>query len=554
MRGHVIPQDEFFNDVNLEDRIPSQHPLSEIKEMVDSTVKELSPTFNALSSATGRPSIPPMSLIKATLASHSVLDPERNSDHGTYGPRPARSMVCQSRGRRQDLDVRSASHESGATVMETSIRSWTTCLLTLLMILATVQVKAQTWEKMKMQLPGNYSLLERCAISFATKDIGWLTTTGNDPKTNKPTSFIFKTTDGGNNWLYMTENIGIPFVLDSNTMWANAANNILLKSSNGGNTWDSLQQQNTFGTLYFFDEDHGVAFGRPLDNTSWTTSDGGRSWSTGDSVTHFICLNDICFVNKNSGWFVGDCPPTGADAGMIAHTSDGGSRWEYQEYSPNYTPWLYGVDFIDSLHGFASGPAHILHTTDAGKSWRNQTIMVDGKDVAFVTSTIGFITGKAGIILSTKDAGMTWRITNTGTDADFMKLAAVKRDRYIYAIGKNTARQFILVRSDVSEILNYNEHAESGPTNLEIGGAFPNPFNESATITLKSNVSASVEIVVRSVLAGEIYRTTYDLIQGEVCSWTLKPRDYQQTAASGLYIVTARLKNEQKHMILNYVK
>lgn len=47
--------------------VPSDHPIREIKHLCDVTLAEMSPTFDAMYSASGRPSIPPERLLKATL-------------------------------------------------------------------------------------------------------------------------------------------------------------------------------------------------------------------------------------------------------------------------------------------------------------------------------------------------------------------------------------------------------------------------------------------------------------------------------------------------------
>ena len=59
MRGAGIQQDTLFSTVIPEERVPSDHPLRPIREMVNTTLKELDEEFNALYSDLGRDSIPP---------------------------------------------------------------------------------------------------------------------------------------------------------------------------------------------------------------------------------------------------------------------------------------------------------------------------------------------------------------------------------------------------------------------------------------------------------------------------------------------------------------
>jgi transposase len=67
MRGADKRQRAMLVVMNLEQRIPKGHPLRRIKALADAALKELSPVFDAMYSAVGRPSIPPERLLKSSL-------------------------------------------------------------------------------------------------------------------------------------------------------------------------------------------------------------------------------------------------------------------------------------------------------------------------------------------------------------------------------------------------------------------------------------------------------------------------------------------------------
>jgi transposase len=67
MRGKQTPQQGFFSYVSPEQRVPKDHPLRPLRTLVNTTLSELSPVFSKLYSHTGRPSIPPEMLLRATL-------------------------------------------------------------------------------------------------------------------------------------------------------------------------------------------------------------------------------------------------------------------------------------------------------------------------------------------------------------------------------------------------------------------------------------------------------------------------------------------------------
>jgi transposase len=67
MRGQVDSQHQFFLMINLEEKIPQEHPLRAIKERCNTILKDMRDDFNAAYSRMGRPGIPPERLLKALL-------------------------------------------------------------------------------------------------------------------------------------------------------------------------------------------------------------------------------------------------------------------------------------------------------------------------------------------------------------------------------------------------------------------------------------------------------------------------------------------------------
>jgi transposase len=74
MRGADKRQRAMLVVINPEQRIPQDHPLRRIKALADAALKELSPVFDEMYSAVGRPSIPPerLSKVSVLMALHTV--------------------------------------------------------------------------------------------------------------------------------------------------------------------------------------------------------------------------------------------------------------------------------------------------------------------------------------------------------------------------------------------------------------------------------------------------------------------------------------------------
>ena len=66
MRGKTDRQ-ATFTAITPDLKVPKNHPIRRIRALVDPILKELSPAFDAMYVETGRPSIPPEHLLKATL-------------------------------------------------------------------------------------------------------------------------------------------------------------------------------------------------------------------------------------------------------------------------------------------------------------------------------------------------------------------------------------------------------------------------------------------------------------------------------------------------------
>ena len=67
MRGEERRQRMMLMVMEPGDRVPTEHPLRRVKELSDAVLAQLSPLFDEMYSAIGRPSIPPERLLKGSL-------------------------------------------------------------------------------------------------------------------------------------------------------------------------------------------------------------------------------------------------------------------------------------------------------------------------------------------------------------------------------------------------------------------------------------------------------------------------------------------------------
>ena len=67
VRGRHEPQVTMLAFIDLETRVPPDHPLRVIKKLADQALKALAPNLDRMYADVGRPSIPPERLLKSSL-------------------------------------------------------------------------------------------------------------------------------------------------------------------------------------------------------------------------------------------------------------------------------------------------------------------------------------------------------------------------------------------------------------------------------------------------------------------------------------------------------
>ncbi len=176
---------------------------------------------------------------------------------------------------------------------------------------------------------------------------------------------ILFTTDGGANWTQQAQlssiiYYGIDFA-DPYHGWVVGQNGTILHTTNRGANWEP-QISGTSDQLRavdFVDTLNGWAVGS--DGWAIYTTNGGLNWIQ-KTFPHSTVLTHVSFIDSLHGWMVGD-------DGTIFYTSDLGVNWI--THSTNSIS-LRGINFADTLTGWATGYCGIIKTTDGGENWISQ--------------------------------------------------------------------------------------------------------------------------------------------------------------------------------------
>lgn len=120
---------------------------------------------------------------------------------------------------------------------------------------------------------------------------------------------------------------------------------------------------------------------------------------------------DVFFLptNQQFGWACGF-------DGHIAITTDGGNVWNASIIQGK--PFLESIHFVDSKHGFTSGPGGVYRTIDGGISWTNITSFTNMSQIwgcYFVDKDNGMYVGggcngSAQVFVRTTDGGNSWSV------------------------------------------------------------------------------------------------------------------------------------------------
>ncbi|HLT24843.1 MAG TPA: YCF48-related protein, partial [Ignavibacteria bacterium] len=336
----------------------------------------------------------------------------------------------------------------------------------------------QTWES--IPVPGYHEV-----VSFVDEDYGWMCGLSGS---------ILKTTNGGLNWT--PQNSGSTFhfndiqFYDRNIGFAAGFGNTLIKTTNGGDSWVtalSPAELTTFHALQVMDPMN--VFVTADLSCIYRSSDGGQTWDS-LSVGMPNPFFSIFFINNNTGWVSGCC-------GMYFKTTDAGISWTPETY---LTPGLsiYSADFINANTGWISADAgYIFRTTNGGETWDSlySGTNNDLRTIQFVNDSTGWVVGYDGTILKTTNGG------GQGWSVGIQQISNVIPDKYL--LGQN----------------------------------YPNPFNPSTTIGFSIPEASYTELKIYDITGKEISELVGQVLQAGSYNYSFNASELN----SGIYFYTLKV-------------
>jgi len=404
------------------------------------------------------------------------------------------------------------------------------------------------------------------------------------------------------------------YFLDELNGWVVGYNSTIIATTDGGETW--VKQECPVSNLrlqaiQFLDEDNGYCCGHfwwsPATGHVFSTKDGGETWrelETGYNLYHNVLVNDLFFIDEDTGWVLVSVSRKGY-RGHILHTTDGGETWEDQF---THDKELRGIYFADERRGWAVGGwadafayTDVLRTDDGGETWEKvgeipsviSEIKAVSRDVIWAWKSGSYISTDGGLNWTKIVPDSAYVRSGYGTVVDMHPINGKEAfvafsywDRSIFSIkytddaGKTftdiltlphdtfwpgricaVGREHIWVVNSHGEIIRYDsgsthvtEDSGDEPGILRLEQNTPNPFNASTAIGFSLRERRDVELTVYDVTG----RKVAVLLSGVLppgrhyAVWDGRDGATGGEASSGVYFYELRAGNrsEKRKMLL----
>ena len=221
-------------------------------------------------------------------------------------------------------------------------------------------------------------------------------------------SWQLVTSPGDTSWIGLA-------VIDGQVAWAGSLDSRLVKTLDGGRSWQDVTPPGAVGVvpgfhdIAAFDANHAVAMraGSGAASQIYRTENGGRTWRLtfqGPPDDQFF-LDAMAFNGKQHGLAFSD-PVDGKF--VVLSTSDGGRSWTQlsSDGMPAALPMEYGIasgtsmtiEGNDAWFGTASAAARVFHSRDGGHTWDVRTTPIShiaGNGAGVIS--LDFRTAKLGL-------------------------------------------------------------------------------------------------------------------------------------------------------------
>ena len=390
-------------------------------------------------------------------------------------------------------------------------------------------------------------------MHFITPDLGWIVNSSGQ---------IYKTSDGGKNWTKQFQSSvyfrSLKFA-DSLRGWAGTIDEdkVLYHTNDGGLNWNLItnipdpKPKRICGLAVPNDS---VIYGSgAFDGPAIIikSTDGGQTWESIDMSQYAGNLIDIYFLNSDSGFVVGGTPAKQIlfdTMPIVLFTGDGGKTWEVRYSGNNVGEWGWKIVFPTKNISYVSlenlNEARIIKTIDGGNTWSEIPVndLSDLEGIGFYSENIGWVAARQEEKI-TLDGGITWQQTDIGEQINRFQFFG---DTLAYAAGVTIYKLTKSVVTDITDMKIINK-------NFFLLQNYPNPFNPSTNITFSLPNSANVRLKIYNGLGQSVKVLLNEFMHSgkHTVPWDGKDEN-GNIVSSGFYIyrIDAGNNAQSKMMIL----
>ncbi|MCF7886079.1 MAG: T9SS type A sorting domain-containing protein [Candidatus Marinimicrobia bacterium] len=279
------------------------------------------------------------------------------------------------------------------------------------LLLATVVVFAQSWEIVKQ---GVDPAINKC--KFIDSETGWLV--GDE-------GLVRKTSDGGNTWTTLQEPVAdsedwlsVDFV-NVSVGYACAEGGLIFKTEDGGENWTLISDSYAADMELVEAITEDLVYVAGEDSTFLKTTDGGANFTRSDYAFNGEDLDGgLVFTDANCGVVISD-----GNGGNTWYTHDGGESWNFVSVGPHFPPGtissrLYDIGAAGDSTFVITGYHYVtLLSQDGGKTYQRigeiSYDFVRNELVDIITEDIFYIVGD--YFAKTTDGGETWDTLQVGS-------------------------------------------------------------------------------------------------------------------------------------------
>ncbi|WP_179353216.1 YCF48-related protein [Winogradskyella vidalii] len=210
---------------------------------------------------------------------------------------------------------------------------------------------------------------------------------------------VYKSEDFGETWTTLSSSIYFRelFFINESTIFAASYGSGVYKSTDGGLNWLNVNTNASYGVdLFFKNENEGYV--GTINEGMFRTLDGGNTWSQ-------VPLEPVdSYLHVYSTYILNDIGFSGSSAGLLK-TIDGGDTWE-RTYI-NLGQDIKFLHAINEVEWYAVSESMVFKSNDAGASWTTIYHGGDIEDVHFTTEKAYVVGDETFIEIDKKGAPTT---------------------------------------------------------------------------------------------------------------------------------------------------